>query len=90
MYKIVYTKKAVKDIAKLKSAKLDEKARSLIELVRKDPFQTPPPYEKLLGDLSGAYSRRINVKHRFVYEVLEKDKIIKILSMWTHYDFYVQ
>ena len=87
MYKIVYTKKAVKDIAKLKSAKLDEKARSLIELVRKDPFQTPPPDEKLLGDLSGAYSRRINVKHRFVYEVLEKDKIIKILSMWTHYDF---
>ena len=87
MYKIVYTKKAVKDIAKLKSAKLDEKAKSLIELVRKDPFQTPPPYEKLLGDLSGAYSRRINVKHRFVYEVLEKDKIIKILSMWTHYDF---
>lgn len=87
MYKIVYTKKAVKDIAKLKSAKLDEKARSLIELVRKDPFQTPPPYEKLLGDLSGAYSRRINVKHRFVYEVLEKDKIIKILSMWTHYDY---
>ena len=87
VYKIVYTKKAVKDIAKLKSAKLDEKARSLIELVRKDPFQTPPPYEKLLGDLSGAYSRRINVKHRFVYEVLEKDKIIKILSMWTHYDF---
>ena len=87
MYKIVYTKKAVKDIAKLKSAKLDEKARSLIELVRKDPFQTPPPYEILLGDLSGAYSRRINVKHRFVYEVLEKDKIIKILSMWTHYDF---
>ena len=87
MYKIVYTKKAVKDIAKLKSAKLDEKARPLIELVRKDPFQTPPPYEKLLGDLSGAYSRRINVKHRFVYEVLEKDKIIKILSMWTHYDF---
>ena len=87
MYKIVYTKKAVKDIAKLKSAKLDEKARSLIELIRKDPFQTPPPYEKLLGDLSGAYSRRIIVKHRFVYEVLEKDKIIKILSMWTHYDF---
>ena len=87
MYKIIYTKKAVKDIAKLKSAKLDEKAKSLIELVRKDPFQTPPPYEKLLGDLSGAYSRRINVKHRFVYEVLEKDKIIKILSMWTHYDF---
>ena len=86
MYKIVYTKKAVKDIAKLKSAKLDEKARSLIELIRKDPFQTPPPYEKLLGDLSGAYSRRINVKHRFVYEVLEKDKIIKILSMLTHYD----
>ena len=87
MYKIVYTKRAVNDIKNLKSAKLDKKAKVLIELVRENPFQTPPPYEKLLGDLKGAYSRRINIKHRFVYEVLENEKIIKILSMWSHYEF---
>lgn len=87
VYKIVYTKKAVNDIKNLKSAKLDKKAKVLIELVRENPFQTPPPYEKLLGDLKGAYSRRINIKHRFVYEVLENEKTIKILSMWSHYEF---
>lgn len=87
MYKIVYTKRAVNDIKNLKSAKLDKKAKVLIELVRENPFQTPPPYEKLLGDLKGAYSRRINIKHRFVYEVLENEKTIKILSMWFHYEF---
>lgn len=87
VYKIVYTKRAVNDIKNLKSAKLDKKAKVLIELVRKNPFQTPPPYEKLLGDLKGAYSRRINIKHRFVYEVLENEKTIKILSMWSHYEF---
>ena len=87
MYKIVYTKKSVKDIEKLKSAKLDKKTKSLIELVRENPFKTPPPYEKLQGDLSGAYSRRINIKHRLVYEVLEEKKTVKILSMWTHYEF---
>lgn len=87
MYKIVYTKKAVKDIEKLKSAKLDKKTKPLIELIRENPFQTPPSYEKLQGDLSGAYSRRINLKHRFVYEVLEDEKTVKILSMWTHYEF---
>lgn len=87
MYKIVYTKKSVKDIEKLKYAKLDKKTKSLIELVRENPFKAPPPYEKLQGDLSGAYSRRINIKHRFVYEVLEEEKTIKILSMWTHYEF---
>ncbi|MBN2950245.1 Txe/YoeB family addiction module toxin [Holdemanella biformis] len=87
MYKIVYTKRAVNDIKNLKSAKLDKKAKVLIELVRENPFQTPPPYEKLLGDLKGAYSRRINIKHRFVYEVLENEKTIKILSMWSHYEF---
>lgn len=81
MYKIVYTKRAVNDIKNLKLAKLDKKAKVLIELVRENPFQTPPPYEKLLGDLKGAYSRRINIKHRFVYEVLENEKTIKILSM---------
>lgn len=87
MYKIVYTKKAVKDIEKLKSAKLDKKTKPLIELIRENPFQTPPSYEKLQGDLSGAYSRRINLKHRFVYEVLEDEKTVKILSIWTHYEF---
>ena len=87
MYKIVYTKKSVKDIEKLISAKLDKKTKSLIELVRENPFKTPPPYEKLQGDLRGAYLRRINIKHRFVYEVLEEEKTVKILSMWTHYEF---
>lgn len=87
VYKIVYTKRAVNDIKNLKSAKLDKKAKVLIELVRENPFQTPPPYEKVLGDLKGAYSRRINIKHRFVYEVLENEKTIKILSMWSHYEF---
>ena len=87
MYKIVYTKKSVRDIEKLKVAKLDQKTKSLIELVRENPFKTPPSYEKLQGDLSGAYSRRINIKHRFVYEVLEEEKTVKILSMWTHYEF---
>ena len=87
MYKIVYTKKSVRDIEKLKAAKLDQKTKSLIELVGENPFKTPPSYEKLQGDLSGAYSRRINIKHRFVYEVLEEEKTVKILSMWTHYEF---
>lgn len=87
MYKIVYTKKSVRDIEKLKSAKLDKKTKSLIEIVRENPFKTPPQYEKLQGGLSGAYSRRINIKHRFVYEVLEEEKTVKILSMWTHYEF---
>lgn len=86
MYKIVYTKKSVRDIEKLKSAKLDKKTKSLIEIVRENPFKTPPQYEKLQGYLSGAYSRRINIKHRFVYEVLEEEKTVKILSMWTHYE----
>lgn len=87
MYKIVYTKKSVRDIEKLKAAKLDQKTKSLIELVRENPFKAPPSYEKLQGDLSGAYSRRINIKHRFVYEILEEEKTVKILSMWTHYEF---
>lgn len=86
MYSIVYTKKAVSDIPRLKAANLAEKAQALVELVRQNPFQTPP-YKKLKGDLSGAYSRRINIKHRFVYEVVEEAKTVKILSMWTHYEF---
>lgn len=87
MYKIVYTKKAAADIPKLKMAKLDKKAKALIDVVRENPYQTPPPYEKLAGDLQGAYSRRINLKHRLVYEVLEEEQTIKIVSLWTYYEF---
>lgn len=79
--------KAADDIPKLKSAKLEKKAKALIDLIRENPYQTPPPYEKLLGDLQGAYSRRINIKHRLVYEVLEEKQTVKIISLWTHYEF---
>lgn len=87
MYSIFYTKKSTKDIYNLKQSGLDKKARALIEVIKANPYQTPPPYEKLQGDLQGAYSRRINIKHRLVYEVLEDEKIVKIISMWTHYEF---
>ena len=86
MYKVVYTNNAAKDVPKLKSAHLDEKAKALIEIFRDDPFQHPPPYEKLVGDLNGAYSRRINIQHRLVYQVYEKEQTVKILSLWTHYE----
>ena len=87
MYAIVYTKKAANDIPKLKSAKLDKRAKALIDLLRENPYQSPPPFEKLQGDLQRAYSRRINIKHRLVYEVLEDEKTVKIISLWTHYEF---
>ena len=87
MYKIVYTKKAIGAIKKLKQAKLDTKTKNLIDLIKENPYQRPPSYEKLLGDLKGAYSRRINIKHRLVYQVYEEDKIIKIISMWSNYEF---
>ncbi|MBS5776923.1 MAG: Txe/YoeB family addiction module toxin [Finegoldia magna] len=86
-YKIVYTKKATKDIKNLKSAGIDKKAKMLVELIKQNPYQTPPYYEKLQGELKGAYSRRINIQHRLVYEVFEKEKIIKIISLWSHYEF---
>jgi len=85
-YSIVYTKRAAADIPKLKSAKLDKKAKALINLIHETPFQNPPPYEKLVGDMQGAYSRRINIKHRLVYEVIEEIKTVKIISLWTHYE----
>lgn len=87
MYTIVYTKKAAADIPKLKATKLDKKAKALIDLLRENPYQTPPPYEKLVGNLKGAYSRRINIQHRLVYEVVEEAKTVKVISLWTHYDF---
>lgn len=86
MYKIVYTKAAAKDVPKLKAAHLDAKAKALIDVIRCNPYQTPPSYEKLVGDLQGLYSRRINIQHRLDYEVIEEVKIIKIVSLWTHYE----
>ena len=87
MYTIVYTRKAASDIPKLKAAKLDRKAKALIEVIKNNPYQTPPPYEKLVGDLYGAYSRRINIKHSLVSEVLEETHTVKIIRLWTHYEF---
>lgn len=87
MYKIVYTKKAVKDIPKLKAVKLDKKAKALIDVIEHDPYANPPRYEKLIGDLEGYYSRRINIQHRLVYEVFEIEKTVKIISLWSHYNF---
>lgn len=86
MYRIVYTRDAVKDIPKLKAAHLDAKAKALIELLRENPYQSPPGYEKLVGDLQGLFSRRINIQHRLVYQVLDEEKTIKIVSLWTHYE----
>lgn len=86
MYKVVYTKTAVKDVPKLKSVHLDLKAKALIDVIRENPYQTPPSYEKLTGDLQGLYSRRINLQHRLVYQVYEDEKVIKIISLWTHYE----
>ncbi len=86
MWEIYYTKQAQKDAKKLASAGLKEKAHELLEMIRNDPYQSPPPYEKLVGDLSGAYSRRINLQHRLVYQVLEEDNVIKVLRLWTHYE----
>lgn len=86
MYKIKYSKYAIKQISKLKGNNLDNKAIKLISIIKSNPFQTPPPYEKLSGDLKEFYSRRINIKHRLVYKVDAENKTIYIVSMWTHYE----
>jgi len=86
MWQVVFTKQAQKDAKKLSSAGLRPKAEKLIEILRQNPFKTPPPYEKLLGELSGAYSRRINIQHRLVYQVIESEKTVKVIRMWTHYE----
>ena len=85
-WNLVYSKFALKDAKKLSAAGLRDKAQTLLDLVEVDPFQNPPPYEKLVGDLKGAYSRRINIQHHLVYEVFRKEKTVRILRMWTHYD----
>lgn len=85
-WKIVYTKQAQKDAKKVSSSGLKRKALIILELLEEDPYQTPPSLEKLIGDLSGAFSRRINIQHRIVYQIIEEQKTMKILRMWTHYE----
>lgn len=85
-WQLYYTKQAQKDAQKLASSNLRPQAERLLEILRKDPFQTPPPYEKLIGDLAGAWSRRINIQHRLVYQVYPEKRAVKIIRMWTHYD----
>lgn len=85
-WQVVYTKQAQKDARKLASSGLKEKAQELLRVVEINPFQNPSPYEKLVGDLADAYSRRINIQHRLVYEVLESERVVKVLRMWTHYE----
>ena len=86
MYNIVYRKQVIKDIPKIKSAGLSEKTQKLIEIIKQNPFQNPPPYEKFVGDLDGAYSRRINIQHRLVYQVLDDIKTVKIIGIWSRYE----
>jgi toxin YoeB len=85
-WKVAYTKQAQKDAEKLAAAGLKSKAQALLSILEQNPYQTPPPFEKLVGDLSGAYSRRISIQHRLVYQVLDEAKTVKVLRMWTHYE----
>ncbi|WP_028672173.1 Txe/YoeB family addiction module toxin [Saccharospirillum impatiens] len=85
-WKLVYTKRAQKDAKKLASSGLKPKAQELLALIAEDPYCKPPPFEKLIGDLSGAYSRRINIQHRLVYQVLEEEHLVKVLRLWSHYE----
>jgi toxin YoeB len=85
-WRLVYTRHAQKDARKLARSGLKVKALGLLKLLEEDPFQRPPPYEKLVGDLAGAYSRRINIQHRLVYQVLPEERVVKVIRMWTHYE----
>ncbi|TVT34883.1 Txe/YoeB family addiction module toxin [Marinobacter vinifirmus] len=85
-WKLVYTKQAQKDAKKLASSGLKPKAQELLALIAEDPYRKPPPIEKLIGDLAGAYSRRINIQHRLVYQVLEDEWVVKVLRLWSHYE----
>ena len=85
-WRLAYTRQAQKDAHKLAAAGLKDKAQPLLNVLKVNPFQNPPPYEKLVGDLAGAYSRRINIQHRLVYQVLEKERVVKVLRLWTHYE----
>jgi len=85
-WELVYTKQAQKDAKKLSASGLKKKAQELLEIIKENPYQNPPPYEKLVGDLFGAYSRRINIQHRLVYQVYENKNTIKVIRLWTHYE----
>ena len=85
-WRLVYTAQARKDAKKLAASGLRPKAEDLLELLNEDPFRRPPAYEKLVGDLDGAYSRRINIQHRLVYQVLKSDRVVKVIRMWSHYE----
>ena len=85
-WKIIYTKQSLKDAKKIKSAGLKTRAEKILKILEKNPYQTPPSFEKLVGDLAGAYSRRINIRHRLVYQVYDKIKTVKVVRMWTHYE----
>ncbi len=85
-WRLVYTRAAQKDARRLAAAGLRDRAQALLELLADDPFRSPPPFEKLVGDLAGAYSRRINIQHRLVYQVLPQERIVKVLRMWSHYE----
>ena len=86
MWRVVFTKQASKDAEKLSDAGLQSKAEILLEILRENPYQTSPPYEKLIGDIKGACSRRINIQHRLVYQILEDEKAVKVIRMWSHYE----
>ena len=86
MYKIIYSSQAQRDARKINKSSLKNNVQKIIEILEKNPYQNPPPYEKLWGDLSGAYSRRINIHHRLIYQIYEKEKTVKIIRMWTHYE----
>ena len=85
-WRIVFTKQAQKDAKKVSASNLKPKAEKIIKILRQNPLQTPPPYEKLVGDLAGAYSRRLNIQHRIVYQVIPDEKAVKLIRMWTHYE----
>jgi toxin YoeB len=85
-WRLLYTRQARKDAKKLAAAGLKPNAQTLLDVLLEDPFQSPPPYEKLVGDLQGAFSRRINIQHRLVYQVLADENVVKVLRMWTHYE----
>ncbi len=84
--RLVYTRQAQKDARKLLASGLKDKAEQLLQVLGEDPYRSPPPFEKLIGDLSGAYSRRINIQHRLVYQILDEEKVVKVIRMWTHYE----
>jgi Txe/YoeB family toxin of toxin-antitoxin system len=86
MWRLVFTKPAQKDAKKIAAAGLRSKAETIVDILRENPYKRPPAFEKLLGDLSGAYSRRINIQHRLVYQILDNEKVVKVIRMWTHYE----